>query len=149
MESGKGKEANEMRVTVPLPLVNKANTYVVRFAPFFWDAIKGIVSGCKNYYKKPLYWVAPIKEAVDLERAIGFISHQSLAEDTDGPVQLEIWLSDRLDADAVKAILDGIEMGGRVKNDKMIKRLVVNKLPMKNTEFSFDLTRMDSWGEDK
>lgn len=129
-----------MRVVVPMPLPNKANTYEIHFAPFFWNAIKDIVAGIRKYYRKPLYWVAPSKEVKEIENAIGFIAKSSLLEDTEAPVRVEIWISNRLDADAVKAVLDGIQLSGRIKNDRQVEVLTIYKLPIKNTEFKFDIT---------
>jgi Holliday junction resolvase RusA-like endonuclease len=128
-----------MRVTVPLPLPNKANTYEIHFAPFFWNAIKDIVAGLAQY-RKPLYWIGPSKKVKDVERAIGFMALQSLTEDTEKSVAVDIWISDRLDADAIKACLDGIQLSGRIKNDRQVMELRIHKEKRKNTEFSFEIT---------
>jgi hypothetical protein len=135
--------ADRMKVTIPMPLPNKANTYQIFFAPFFWNAIRSIVSGIRAHYTKPLYWIAPSRKVKDIEQAIAYITKQSLSEDTDGPVKLEVWISDRLDVDAIKAIGDGIQLSGRIKNDRQIKELIVHKLQKKNTEFEIDLTTIE------
>jgi Holliday junction resolvase RusA-like endonuclease len=129
-----------MRVVVPIPLPNKANTYGIHFSPFFWDAIKDIVAGIRRHSNKPLYWIAPSQEVRDIETAIAYIAKSSLLEDTDKPVRLEIWISDKLDVDAIKAIPDGIQKSGRIKNDRQIQELIVHKIPIKNVEFKFDIT---------
>ena len=128
------------KVRVPFGLPNKANTYELHFSPIFWKAIKDIVAGIRKYYRKPLYWIGPTKEVKEIERVVGFIAKKALAEDTDQPVQVDIWISDRLDSDGVKAVLDGIELSGRIKNDRQVKELAVHKLPMKNSEFWFDIS---------
>jgi hypothetical protein len=125
-----------------MPLPNKANTYEIHFHQAFWNKIKGIVRAMRAVVKKPLYWIAPSAAVIAAEQAIAYFALQSLPEDTDQPVRLEIWISDRLDADAVKAIGDGIQKSGRIKNDKQIEELVIHKLPIKNTEFKFDLTKI-------
>jgi hypothetical protein len=102
--------------------------------------IKQYVSDLKKYTKKPLYWIAPSDAVRTIERDIGFFALRAMPDDTDGPVRLDAWISDSLDWDAVKAISDGIQKSGRIKNDKQIKIGQVIKLPMKNTQFSFDLT---------
>jgi len=130
-----------MRVTVPLPLPNKANTYQVHFAPWFWKAIQDIVSGIRGKgFKGKLYWAAPTKEVTEVERAIGFIAKQALPDEHDGPIILDVWISDKLDWDAVKAISDGVEKSGRIQNDKQIKIGHVYKVPEPNKAFMFDLT---------
>lgn len=129
-----------MRVVVPMPLPNKANTYEIHFHPMLWGKIKGIVGSLRSSVKARLYWIAPSKEVVAIEEAISYIAKTSLHEDTDKPVRLEVWVSDRLDADAIKAIGDGIEKSGRIKNDRQIQELIVHKIPIKNDHFKFDLT---------
>ena len=129
-----------MRAVVPMPLPNKANTYEIHFHPVLWSKIKGIVSVLRGYVKTPLYWIAPSKEVIAAEEAISYFTKQSILEDTDQPVRLEIWISNRLDVDAIKAIGDGIQKSGRIKNDRQIEDLIVHKIPIKNTEFKFDVT---------
>lgn len=129
-----------MRVVVPMPLPNKANTYEIHFHSSLWIRIKGIVQALRSTVKSPLYWIAPSQEVRNIEEAISYLAKSSLYEDTDGPVKVEIWISDRLDADAVKAVLDGIQKSGRIKNDRQVQILTVYKIPVKNTEFKFDIT---------
>jgi hypothetical protein len=129
-----------MKVTVPMPLPNKANTYEVKFNPTFWRAIYQIASGMKAYMRGPLYWIGPSKAVKEAELAIAYIAKLSIADDTAGPVQLDIWISNRLDADCVKAVLDGIQKSGRIVNDRQIVELLVHKVEMKNESFSFDIT---------
>lgn len=129
-----------MRVVVPLPMVNKANTYQVRFHPIFWKIIEKIARGFRSVHKKSPYWIGPSDEAVNLENVIAYYAKQSLAEDTASPVRVDIWVPERFDADAVKVVLDGIEKSGRIKNDRQVQVLTVYKLPIKNKEFKFDIT---------
>ena len=131
-----------MRVVVPMPLPNKANTYEIHFHSALWSRIKGIVKALRPTVKTPLYWIAPSQEVRNIEEAISFLAKASLLEDTDQPVRLEIWISNRLDADAVKAIGDGIQKSGRIKNDRQIEELIVHKIPIKNVEFKFDITKI-------
>lgn len=132
-----------MKVTVPLPLPNKANTYEIHFNRSFWNAIASTVAGMAKYVRGPLYWIGPSSKVKEAEKAIGYIAKQSLAEDTDGPVRVTIYISDRLDADSVKSCLDGIQLSGRIKNDRQVRELHVYKEKRPNTEFSFDIERLD------
>lgn len=129
-----------MRVVVPMPLPNKANTYEIHFHSALWSRIKGIVQALKASIKTPLYWIAPSQEVRNVEEAISYLAKGSIFEDTEAPVKVEIWISDRLDADAVKAVLDGIQKSGRIKNDRQVQILTIYKIPIKNTEFKFDVT---------
>jgi len=128
-----------MKVTVPLPLPNKANTYEIHFNRSFWNAIASTVAGMAKYCHGPLYWIGPSSKVKEAERAIGYIAKQSLSEDTDGPVRLTIFISDKLDADAIKAVLEGVALSGRIKNDRQVQELHVYKEHRPNTEFSFDI----------
>ena len=138
-----------MRITVPCPLPSKTNQYEIHFHGSLWACIYHTVSELKKHVRGPLYWIAPSKETKDVEKAIGYAANLSIAEDTDQPVMVEAWVSDRLDADnALKIILDGIQLSGRIKNDRQVKELAVHKIPMKNTEFSFEVTVLNNypWG---
>ena len=112
-----------MKVTIPVPLTNKANTYEVHFHPTFWREIKDLVAGLKQYIKGPLYWIGPCKEAKETERVVGYYSHHVLPDDTLHEVKMTIWVRGKLDLDAVKAVLDGVQLGGRLKNDKQVAEL--------------------------
>jgi hypothetical protein len=132
-----------MKVVVPMPLPNKANTYGIRFDPRFWKMIKGLATSFRARFKSSPYWIGPSEEVKAIEEAIAYWTLRSIFEDTEAPVKVEIWISNRLDADAVKACLDGIQKSGRIKNDKQVEVLTIYKLPIKNTEFSFDVTLIE------
>lgn len=144
-----------MRVTVPCPLPSKKNSYEIRFNPIFWKEIREIAAGLAKYVKGPLYWIGPPRVIKDVQSAIGYIAHQALDQDTDGPVRVDLWVSDKLDADnAAGVVLDGIQCSGRIRNDMQVKELRVHKLPGGNTKFDFDIRLLDpdnpeSWERDK
>jgi len=128
-------------MTIPIPLPNKANTYEIHFHPTFWKEVRGIVAGLKKYISGALYWVGPSKEVKEAETVIGFYSKRILEEDTLGPVRMSIWLRGKLDLDAIKAILDGCQLGGRIKNDKQVEELHVYRLKGKNESFDLDIEK--------
>lgn len=127
-----------MKITVPLPLINKANTYTIHFNNKFWEVIAPYVRDLKKYIKKPLYWIAPTEEIKELERVIGFYALKELQSDHDGPYMLNLWISDRLDWDAIKVISDGIQSSGKL-NDRQIKVGRVFKIPEPNKAFMFEI----------
>jgi Holliday junction resolvase RusA-like endonuclease len=132
-----------MRMTIPIPLPNKANTYEVHFNKTFWSSIQEIVFSLKKYIKGPLYWIGPSREVKKAEEVIGYYSKRILENDTDGPVCVDIWIRGRLDVDSVKAVLDGIELGGRIKNDRQVEQLHVYRLPGKNESFDLSIHVID------
>jgi hypothetical protein len=132
-----------MRTTIPIALPNKANTYEVHFNATFWNGVRDIVAGLKKYIKGPLYWISPSKAVKQAENVIGFYSKMILAEDTLEPVKMEIWLRGRLDVDAVKAVLDGVQLGGRIKNDRQVQELHVYRVPGKNDSFDLDIVEIE------
>ncbi len=132
-----------MRTTIPIPLPNKANTYEIHFNPPFWVAIRDIVSGFRKYFKGPLYWIGPSSAVKEAEKVIGFYSHMILEEDTDGRVRMSIWIGGRLDVDAVKAVLDGVQLGGRIKNDRQVEELHVYRVQGKNEHFDLDIEKIE------
>jgi len=131
---------------IPIPCPSKSNTYEIHFDRQFWGVIKQYVAGMRKYTKKPLYWIAPSKAVVETERAIAFAAKRVMEEDFDGPVRLFIWVSDKIDADnALKAICDGIEKSGRIKNDKQVKQIIVTKFQGPNKYFDIDIEKMEEW----
>jgi Holliday junction resolvase RusA-like endonuclease len=134
------------RFRIPIPCPSKANNYEIHFDRQFWGVIRQYVEGMRKYTKKPLYWISPSKAIKETERAIAFAAKRILDEDIEGPVWLKLWVSDKIDADnALKAVCDGIEQSGRIKNDKQVKQITVNKFPGPNNHFDLDIGKMEEW----
>lgn len=134
-----------MKMTIPIPCPSKANNYEIHFSNAFWAAIKDIVAGLTKYVKGPLYWIGPSKEMKVIETIIAFYVKRILEDDTSAPLRVRMWVSDKIDADnGLKAVLDAIQLSGRIQNDKQIKEVIVRKVPgNKNESFDLEIEKMD------
>jgi hypothetical protein len=131
-----------MRHTIPCGIPNKANTYEIHFNRTFWGTIQQYVTGLKKYIRGPLYWIGPSSEVKQFEQVVGFYTLRILEEDTTGPVSVTIWMRGKGDVDGVKAVLDGIEKSGRIKNDRQVAELHVFRVQGPNESFDLEIQPM-------
>ena len=109
-------------------LVNKANNYEIRIARSLWQEIRVTVEQWKRYHKGPPWWIGPSDEAKTYQELVAWaVRSQGQGEWTHGePVELRVMLvGQAVDLDGIKAVCDGIQDSGRIKNDRQISRLLV------------------------
>lgn len=116
------------KVLIPIPLVNKANSYEIHFNKVFFQAIFGIIQSFKAKVPVRLYWIGPSLAAKRAEECIAMVfRNQERREWLQGePLELRIRLiKQRVDSDGIKAVGDAIQQSGRIKNDRQFRRIIV------------------------
>lgn len=101
-----------------------------------WKLIKALVEKWKAATHLGPWWIAPSQEAKNYEAEIawGVLAGEKREWLNSEPLTLTIRLvNQRHDVDAVKAILDGIQKSGRVKNDKQFRRIVIEHVDGKTS----------------
>lgn len=103
---------------------SKKNSYVLRFHPQFWRAISAVVREMKRHIPR-LYWVGPSDEVKQFQTELAWRTKAAIPP-LKGPVELYVRVWGRSDLDNVLgAILDGLEQGGTLSNDKQVSKLTV------------------------
>lgn len=116
------------KVTIPIPLTNKANTYQIHFNQIFFQAIINIVHSFQKNSPVRLYWIGPSLAAKRAEECISMIfRNEERREWLNGePLELKIRLiKQRIDADGIKTVLDAIEKSKRIGNDRQFRKITV------------------------
>ncbi len=131
-------------VTIKIPgkLTNKANTYVIHVHPSLWKLIRILVEKWKVTTHLGPWWIAPSEEAKNYEAEIAWrvLAAEKREWLNDEPLTLTIRLvKQRHDVDAVKAILDGIQKSGRIKNDKQFRRIVIEHVDGKTAAVELEI----------
>ena len=112
-----------IRIKEKIP--SKKNSYRVRFSKQFWTAVMRIAPHVKM---KGSYWIGPSKEVEQIEQIIAWIAKSEIKEDLTGPVEMAVVTGTRHDFDNLLGVIfDGLEKSGRIKNDRQIDRLTVER----------------------
>lgn len=116
------------KVTIPIPLVNKANAYQIHFNQTFFQAIVDIVHSFQKSLPIRLYWIGPSLAAKRAEECISMVfRNEERREWLNGePLELKIRLiKQKIDADGIKVVLDAIEKSKRIGNDRQFRKITV------------------------
>ena len=119
------------KVIIPLPLPNKANSYIIHFNQAFFQAIAGVVQSFKKSLPVRLYWIGPSLAAKRAEECISMIfRNEERREWLNGePLELKIRLiKQRIDADGIKVVLDAIEKSKRIGNDRQFRKIIIEHI---------------------
>src|SRR5260221_2815496 len=118
-------------IVVPGRGPSKANTYEVRIDATVWQQIKPIVEQWRKQTGKRPFWISPSDAVKVYEQLVAYHVTASEKFKFEGPLALEIAVyGSRLDVDnQVKAIQDGIQQSGIIKNDNQFTRLEGEKNP--------------------
>lgn len=118
-------------IVIPGRGPSKANSYEIRIDPSLWQQIKPIVEQWRKRMGKRPWWISPSDAVKAYEQLVAYHVTASEKFKFDGPLALEILVyGSRLDVDnTVKAIQDGIQQSGIIKNDSQFTRLEVEKHP--------------------
>jgi Holliday junction resolvase RusA-like endonuclease len=112
-----------IRIKEKIP--SKKNSYRVRFSRPFWSAVMRIAPHVKV---KGSYWIAPSKEVEQIEQIIAWITRAEIKKDLTGPLEVAVVTGTRHDLDNLLGVIfDGMEKSGRIKNDRQIDRLTVER----------------------
>lgn len=115
------------KIIMPGRTPNKANSYEVRIDPKLWNLIKPIVQDWKK--KNPKYrafWIGPSAEVKSYEEALAYKVTGRWHPKDDLAISIGLY-GLKLDIDAVKAILDGVQLSRRVHNDRQFSLLQVER----------------------
>lgn len=117
-----------MPITIPGKLKNKSNNYEVQINRALWSRIKKIVEQFRKETGMSPWWVAPSMAVKAYETEVAYRALDQEKHEWIRGEQLQLWIrlvNQRHDADATKAIPDGLQRSGRIANDKQIRRLVI------------------------
>jgi Holliday junction resolvase RusA-like endonuclease len=104
---------------------SKKNSYRVRFSKPFWSAVIRIAPHVKV---KGSYWIGPSKEVEQVEQIIAWVARSQIKRDLKGRVEVRVVTGTKHDLDnLIGVIFDGMEKSGRIKNDRQIDRLIVER----------------------
>lgn len=129
-------------VTIPGLLANKANRYEVRVNSALWARIRGLVQAWKAETRQGPWWIAPSDEVKTYEQEVAyrFLAQERREWLAGEPLQLRVRLiAQFVDCDAIKAILDGIQRSGRIKNDRQFRRIVIEHLDGKKPSVEIEV----------
>ncbi len=112
----------------------KSNSLEIKFNPNFWrmiaDTVRNFRAGMawkKTRGGNP-YWIAPTKDVQVAQESIAWRAKEFIRKDITGPVELRIEAFGPQDIDnLVKVIMDGIQDSGRMKNDRQVVKLSVER----------------------
>jgi Holliday junction resolvase RusA-like endonuclease len=116
-------------IVIPGRLKNKANRYRVKLNMGLWRLIGKTVMEWKIRNRgKPPWWASPDDQTKAYEEEVAY--RVRIAERRswlkNEPLELRIRLvNSKHDVDSTKAIQDGIQQSGRIKNDKQFRRIVI------------------------
>lgn len=116
------------KVTIPIPLTNKSNTYEIHFNQIFFQAIISIVHSFQKNSPVRLYWIGPSLAAKRAEECISMIFRNKERREwlNNEPLELKIRLiKQRIDADGIKIVLDSIEKSKRINNDRQFRKVTI------------------------
>ena len=114
----------ELTLTEKAP--SKKNSYVIRFSRSFWACIKSIVEKFRHY-KQKTYWIDTSDEVKRFEELVAW-NVKAAWPDLEGDLLLEVQFNGSVDTDnTLGAICDGIERSGRIKNDRQIRKIIVER----------------------
>lgn len=116
-------------IVIPGRGPSKANTYEIRIDPSLWQIIRPLVEQWRAKTKKRPFWISPSDAVKSYEQLVAHHVTASEKFKFEGPLALEIAVyGSRLDVDnQVKAIQDGIQQSGVIKNDNQFTKLNVEK----------------------
>ena len=113
------------RFTIKEKIPSKKNSYRVRFSKQFWTAVMRISPHVKM---KGSYWIGPSKEVEQIEQIIAWIAKSEIKKDLAGRLEVSVITGTRHDLDNLLGVIfDGLEKSGRIKNDRQIDRLTVER----------------------
>lgn len=117
------------KVTIPIPLPNKSNSYQVHFNQEFFKAIVSIVNSFKDRLPAlRLYWIGPSLAAKRAEECIAMIFRNEERREwlNNEPLELKIKLiKQRGDVDGIKCVPDAIQKSGRIGNDRQFRKITI------------------------
>ncbi len=112
--------------TVHERVPSKKNSYEVHCDPRFWRAL--VRSGLTKLFVRR-WWIAPSQEVKDFESLVAWSAKAKLPDFGSGPVSVTVKLHGSVDRDnALGAILDGLQLSGRIANDRQVRRIVVESV---------------------